>query len=116
MKLCLSLLVLALLLCYIAALNEKPSTNPILTMCRSSDDCASGCCKHSILNENYNLYEYVYSGTCTQNAPGDTEPCSDTCQCKDGLVCSVNFLCRKCSKICMSTEVYNKLVKFISLY
>ena len=84
------------------------TTNTAPTVCRTLSDCPSGCCKQTILSENYNVYGYLYSGTCSKNAPDDTEPCSENCPCKNGLVCTENFLCRKCSKICMNSEVYNK--------
>ena len=104
----LSILFLTLLPKFISSQLLSTTTNFLPTMCRTSSDCPSGCCKQSLSEENYNLYGYVYSGTCALSTPDDTQPCSENCPCKRGLVCTENFLCRKCSKICMVSEIYNK--------
>ena len=109
MQFLLILLTFSLLTKFYSTQMPTTTTNAIPTMCRTTLDCPSGCCKKAISNsENYNLYGYIYSGTCAASAPRDTEPCSENCPCRNGLVCTENFFCRKCSKICMNGEIYNK--------
>ena len=50
------------------------------------------------------------TGNCAATQPTEGQACNDNCACVTGSICTNNILCPKCGKICMATDVYNRLV------
>ena len=52
----------------------------------------------------------VATGNCAAAQPTEGQACNLNCACATGSICTNNILCPKCGKICMATDVYNRLV------